>query len=242
MADLAHNDLARTLAGVARDLTRVGTVQETLQRIVDLALQTIPDADCAGVMLLEDSHVTAPAATDLRVSELDALQARLWEGPGMDAMREQASAYSEDLAHEPGWPRFAPKAAERGMRSLLAIRLHPDDDVLGALNLYSRRPAAFDEADREVASLFAVHAAVALEAAERHADDVTRALHLQEALESRDLIGQAKGILMERQHIDADQAFDILRRASQRSNLKLRDVAALIVTPEDERRDLPGHR
>ena len=87
-----------------------------------------------------------------------------------------------------------------------------------------------------------MHASVALAAAEVHADDLTRNLNLQEALETRDLIGQAKGILMERQHIDADRAFEILRRASQRSNVKLRDVAALIVSgAELDQRDLPQH-
>ena len=242
MPDLAPNDLPGMLADAARALARTGTVQETLQRIVDLSLEIIRDADCAGLMLLSDSRVTTPAATDLRASDLDALQARLWEGPCMDAVRGQESVDAEDLAGEDRWPQFAAKAVERGMRSLLACRLSLDDEPLGALNLYSRRPSAFAEADRETAALFAVHTSVALAAAETHADDLTRALHLQEALDSRDLIGQAKGILMERQHIDADTAFDILRRASQRSNVKLHDVAALIVSgPEVGQGEPPEH-
>jgi GAF domain-containing protein len=128
------------------------------------------------------------------------------------------------------------------MRSLLACRLSLDDDPLGALNLYSRQPSAFDASDREVAALFTVHAAVALAAAEIHADDLTKNLNLQEAIETRDIIGQAKGVLMERQHIDADRAFEILRRASQRSNVKLRDVAALIVSGSElDPNDMPQH-
>jgi len=242
MADEAPTDIAGQLAGAARELAKPGTVQETLQLIVDLSVQIIPDADCAGIMVLQDTTIAAPAATDLRIAELDALQAHLVEGPSLDAIREAASVYSQDLAQEARWPQFAPRAVERGMSSLLAYPLSRNDEVMGALNLYARRPSAFDEEDQDVGSLFAVHVAVALGAAEAHADDVTRALRLQEALESRDLIGQAKGILMERQNIDADHAFDILRRASQRSNVKLRDVALLIVTrsPEGERGALPG--
>ena len=242
MADLAPNDVAETLAEAARDLARTGTVQETLQRIVDLSLQTIPDADCTGVTLLSDSRITTPVASDRRVAELDALQARLWEGPCMDAIRELESVYSEDLGTDERWPQFAAQAVQRGMRSLLACRLSLNDDPLGALNLYSREPSAFDASDREVAELFAAHAAVALGAAETHADDLTKNLNLQEAIETRDIIGQAKGVLMERQHIEADRAVDILRAASQRSNVKVRDVAALIVSGSElDQRDLPQH-
>jgi GAF domain-containing protein len=235
MANLAPNDLAGTLAEAARELAGTGTVQDTLQRIVDLCLQIIPNADCAGITLLRDSRVTTPVASDLRVSELDAFQARMWEGPCMDAIRGHERVYSENLAEEARWPEFAVKAVERGMRSLLACRLSVGDEPLGALNLYSRRPSAFDGSDQSVATLFATHAAVALAASETHDDDVARALNLEEALESRDIIGQAKGVLMERQHIDAPAAFDILRRASQRSNVKVRDVAVLIVSgPEGD--------
>jgi len=242
MAHPAPSDLARTLADAARQLARTGNVQETLEHVVDLSLQIVPDADFAGITLVSDSRITTPAASDRRVAELDALQARLWEGPCMDAIREPESVYSEDLAADERWPQFAGQAVQRGMRSLLACRLSLNDDPLGALNLYSREPSAFDASDREVAELFAAHAAVALGAAETHADDLTKNLNLQEAIETRDIIGQAKGVLMERQHIEADRAFDILRAASQRSNVKVRDVAALIVSGSElDQRDLPQH-
>src|SRR2546423_10772048 len=100
MADLAPNDVAETLAEAARDLARTGTVQETLQRIVDLSLQTIPDADCTGVTLLSDSRITTPVASDRRLAELDALQARLWEGPCIEPIRELESVSSEALGHQ----------------------------------------------------------------------------------------------------------------------------------------------
>src|SRR5437868_396497 len=148
MAEAAPTDLARTLADAARRLARTGNVQETLEGVVDLCLQAVPAADFAGVTLLIDSRITTPVASDRRVAELDALQARLWEGPCMDAIRERESVYSEDLGADERWPQFAAQAVQRGMRSLLACRLSLDDDPLGALNLYSRRPSAFDASDR----------------------------------------------------------------------------------------------
>src|SRR5207302_4644289 len=127
----APNDLARTLADAARRLARTGNVQETLELAVDLSLQIVPDADFAGVTLLNDSRITTPVASDRRVAELDALQARLWEGPCMDAIRELESVYSEDLGTDERWPQFAAQAVQRGMRSLLACRLSLNDDPMG---------------------------------------------------------------------------------------------------------------
>ena len=108
-----------------------------------------------------------------------------------------------------------------------------DDRILGALNLYSRRVDAFDESDMATALLFSTHAAIALSHAQTRAGDVELTRQLREAIESRDVIGQAKGILMERERVDADAAFDMLRRASQRLNVKLRDVAGRVVHARD---------
>ena len=230
VTDDVPNEMAETMAGVARALARGGTVQETLQGIADLAAQTIPDVDCAGVSLVKPSGISTPAATDPLVLELDALEERYSEGPCIDAVRNQVTTYCEDLASDERWPRFGPEAAARGMRSLLGYRLYVDGDSLAALNLYSRRPRAFTQSDRDVAVIFAAHAAVALASAEAHERDVIQEVQLREALRSRDVIGQATGILMEREHIDADEALAILRRASQRLNVKLKELATGMAT------------
>src|SRR5205085_11449999 len=107
------------------------------------------------------------------------------------------------------------------------------------LNLSSRRVDAFDDADMATAVLFSAHAALALSQAQTHAGEVELSRQLREAIESRDVIGQAKGILMEREHVDADTAFDMLRRASQRLNVKLRDLAGRVAHARDEDEAIP---
>ena len=131
-----------------------------------------------------------------------------------------------------------PEAAARGIRSLLALGLGADG-ALGALNLYARHPFAFAVGDRAKGLVLAGLAGVAMSVAEAHEEDVRRADHLRQALNTREVIGQAQGILMERERITADQAFDILRRASQNLNVKLREVAQELVDT-GERPERPG--
>ncbi len=133
------------------------------------------------------------------------------------------------MATDERWPTFGPDAAARGIGSLISYKLAADDTV-GALNLYGRRPRAFDDGGRDAASLLAIFASVVL--ASTHAR--LQAVQLRQALESRDVIGQAKGILMERERVTADAAFDMLRRASQQVNRKLRDLAEDIASTGEE--------
>ena len=124
-------------------------------------------------------------------------------------------------------------AAAAGIRSVLALPLVANSQP-AALNLYARYPAAFGVIDRSKAALLASLAGLALSVAHSHEDEERRAANLQTALSSRETIGAAMGILMERERITADQSFDVLRRASQHLNLKLREVAQnLIDTGED---------
>ena len=132
-----------------------------------------------------------------------------------------------DLADDPRWARFGPAAVEVGIRSVLAYRL--SDRPISALNLYARMPAAFVATDRAKGLSFATLAGLALGAAEERAVDERRFANLHEALRTRELIGQALGILIERERITADQAFEVLRRACQHLNIKLRDVARNLV-------------
>jgi transcriptional regulator with GAF, ATPase, and Fis domain len=214
-----------TFAEMARALLAEADVQQTLQRIVDLAVETIDGCDHAGITFLKGKQVTTPAASDDVPRIVDTLQYETDEGPCLSAIREHGVFQTGDLGREERWPEFSARAQrETGVTSMLAFRLFVEGDTLGSLNLYSKEADAFDERSRTVGLVFAAHAAVAL----------STALHdeqMEEALQSRDLIGQAKGILMAREGITADQAFEMLRRASQRLNVKLRDVAGEIVRP-----------
>ncbi len=167
-----------------------------------------------------------PAASDDVPRLVDTVQYETGEGPCLDAIREHEVFQTDDLEKEPRWPNFSQRAAEKsGVSSMLCYRLFVDADTMGALNLYSKERNAFDAEDRAVGSIFAAHASVALSAA-RQKDQ------LEQAIETRDLIGQAKGILMARQDVTAEQAFDMLRRGSQRLNIKLRELARQVATGE----------
>ncbi|HEX2046657.1 MAG TPA: GAF and ANTAR domain-containing protein [Acidimicrobiales bacterium] len=213
---------AEVFAEVARSLLAQEDVQQTLQKIVDLAVETLDGCDCAGITFLKGRQFSTPAASSDVPRKVDAIQYETGEGPCLDAIREHDVFRTGDLEHERRWPKFSPRAREEtGVTSMVCFRLFVDGDTLGALNLYSKARDAFDDEAVAVGSVFAAHAAVAL----------SSALHdeqMEEALQSRDVIGQAKGIIMAREGVDADEAFDMLRRASQRVNVKLRDIARQI--------------
>ncbi len=220
--------LAQQLAGIARVLLSPGTIAQTMQGIVTLSLASIDGCDessfCEGVVGNGWSVPSSPL-----IAELNHLQGLLGEGPCVDAVGGLDSVYVEDLTDDARWPRFAPLAAEAGLRSALTFRLFAGAETLGALQLYARSPAAFDGTGRAQGLIFAAHAGMALAVARTRAMDQGRTDHLQVALVSREIIGQAQGILMERERITADQAFDLLRRSSQHLNFKLRDVAQQLV-------------
>jgi transcriptional regulator with GAF, ATPase, and Fis domain len=214
---------AEAFAELARSMSGQGDVRRTLQRIVDLAVEAIPGCDHAGISVLKGGKGSTPAASDDVPPLVDAIQYETGEGPCLSAIREHEVFQTGDLRSEARWPRFAARAAEAtGVSSMIGFRLFVAGDTLGALNLYSKSVDAFDEASRNAGLVYAAHAAMALSAA-MHGEQ------MDQALQSRDLIGQAKGILMAREGVNADEAFDMLRRASQRLNMKLRDVAGDMV-------------
>jgi transcriptional regulator with GAF, ATPase, and Fis domain len=212
-------DIAETFGEVARALLAEPDTQHTLQRIVNLAVQTIDGCDHAGMSLVASNKVDTSAASDEVGPKVDALQNETGEGPCLSAIRDHEVFQAEDLSKDQRWPRFSARAAEEtGVHSILAFRLFVEEDTLGALNLYSQRTGAFGQEDRVVGAVFATHAAVAFSTAQHDAE-------MDKALASRDLIGQAKGILMNQEGVTADEAFEMLRRASQNLNMKLREVA-----------------
>ena len=225
--DLTH-ELTDRFTESARVLFSAGTVADTLQRVIELAVDTIEGCDFAGIFLLEGDAVTTPVHTDPMVIKVDALQHRYRQGPCLDVVADDSTLYVNDLAGDSRWPLYAPAATAAGVRSILALSLSAEG-TKGALNLYARYPQAFGVIDRAKGLLLAGLAGQALSTARAHDEEAQRLDNLQGALFTRAVIGQAQGILIERERITADQAFDILRRASQNLNIKLRDVAQALV-------------
>lgn len=225
--------LAEVFGEVARSLLAERDVEQTLKKIIQLAIETIEHCEHAGVDIIERRRIRPVVQSDETATVFGRIQAETDEGPCLDAIRQEEVFVTGRLSAERRWPALSTCAHdETGIESVLAFRLFAEEETMGALNLYSTQADAFDEHDIAVGSVFAAHAAVALTTARERE-------HLEEAIQTRDLIGRAKGILMARQSITDDQAFDLLRRASQRLNVKLRDVAGEVITsrapPERER-------
>ena len=166
--------------------------------------------------------VTSEAPTGDLPVHVDAIQEETQQGPCMDAVYEQQTVRVGRMATEERWPRFAQRASAAGAASMLSLQLYVEGDNLGALNLYARTPEAFSDESEHVGLLFAAHAAIAYVGARKEAQ-------LVQALASRDLIGQAKGILMERYKISGERAFLLLTRVSQTTNRRLHEGANELV-------------
>jgi hypothetical protein len=220
-------DLETAFSEVALALFAEPTVQRTLQRIVDLADHAVDSCDAAGILIIREGTATTAASSNPYGVTLDRIQIDGGEGPCVHAATAQSNVYAADLADDERWPAFSPRAVAAGVRSVLAFSLSSRRP--SALALYSRLPAAFSAIDRAKGQLFATLAGLALDHAEERAEDEKREHNLVSALRTRELIGQAQGILMERDRITADQAFNVLRVASQQLNIKLREVAASLV-------------
>ncbi|MGQ7296448.1 GAF and ANTAR domain-containing protein [Quadrisphaera sp. KR29] len=213
--------LARQLADLARDLQGAATAQDVLDRAVATAVDLVPGAAAGSISLVRARRqVTSVAVTDPAGRRLDELQNEVGEGPCLDAAFAHRSTRVDDLAAETErWPALAARAAEVGMPSVLCLQLYVDGDNLGALNLLGAQAGAFSDASEHVGLLLAAHAAVAVA-------DAQKQENLGRGLANRDVIGQAKGILMERHKLSPDQAFAVLSQLSQDLNRKLYDIAA----------------
>ncbi|WP_236077531.1 GAF and ANTAR domain-containing protein [Rhodococcus sp. P1Y] len=154
---------------------------------------------------------------------LDSIQERVGEGPCVDAARSEEFVRCNDFRTDPRWPVFGPAAVDAGVLSSMSFRLYTEDETIGALNLFALTENAFSDEDEELGTVLAIHAAVALYAA-------NKTEQFKSGLASRDTIGQAKGMLMERYGIDAVQAFDLISRLSQNENIPVAALAAELVT------------
>lgn len=210
-------------AEVARSLSGGDTLEATLDRIVAQAVLTVRGAQFASVSLIRArKQVQTVTATDDVCRRVDAVQYETGEGPCLDAIWDAEMVRVNDLSATDRWPKFAPRASELGICSMLAFRLFVHQDRMGALNLYAGEQNAFTDECARLGAAFAAHAAVAWD----HAREVQG---LKAANDTRALIGQAQGILMIEQKITAGAAFRLLQEASQRRNVKLRDVAQDVV-------------
>jgi GAF domain-containing protein len=210
---------ARSLDILARALhVKNAELQPTLQAIASNAVRMLSPARYAALTIFARGELIPRASTGEVPLLLDRLQQELGDGPGINAAQQQSIFRIEDTGRDDRWPEFSAEAARLTVRSMLCVPLWIDERSLGALSLYAGQVAAFTDLHERVAILLATFAALALSEAQQ-------ADQLHDALDSRDVIGQAKGVLMERHSLTADAAFGVLSRVSQAENMKLAEVA-----------------
>lgn len=217
------DSLSERIADAARQLQdEHDDPNATLRLAVELAHDNVDGCDGAALSLVRSRKVAETvAATDDMVKDVDRLQHELGEGPSLDAIWDQPTTYSPSIRHDHRWPSWGQRVAEEtAVVSVASFRLFTRGDTLGALSLYSRCRAAFDEEARGQGLALAAHVAIA---------SSQKIRQLSVGLASRTVIGQATGVLMERFDLDAARAFGVLERLSSHHNIKLRDVAAEVV-------------
>jgi transcriptional regulator with GAF, ATPase, and Fis domain len=211
--------LAEQMSELARSLQAEENPQDVLAHLVGAAIELVPGADEGSISVVEGRRdVQSQAPSSDLPEQVDALQSEFNQGPCLDAVYEHGTVSVPDMASEQRWPDFSRRAAELGAASMLSFQLYVEGDNLGALNLYGRKPDAFTEESEQVGLLIASHAAIAFA-------DTRKLGQMRDAMRSRDVIGQAKGILMERYGITAQNAFIMLTQTSSHTNTKLLDVA-----------------
>jgi GAF domain-containing protein len=200
-----------------------------LDELVEHAAAEIPGAQYAGITVTRNAkHIDTPAASHKWPILLDEIQQRHREGPCLTAAWEEKIVHVADLQTDNRFPLYRRDALERTpIRAIMAFQLFIADETMGALNVYAERPHVFDHTSRDIGRVFAAHSSVAWNSARRQEQ-------FKRALASRDTIGQAKGMIMERYGVDAVQAFELLRKLSQDSNVPLIEVATELVTKAQE--------
>ncbi|MBO0813308.1 MAG: GAF and ANTAR domain-containing protein [Microlunatus sp.] len=228
---------AEEFSRLAQELSRQGSEGPTLDRIVSLAVETIDGCDYCGISLRDpNGRITTPAATDPIVDQVNELQHRLQEGPCLDVSWALDTFFVDNMFTDTRWPRWTPEATRLGIGSTLSVLLDaPAGQSHASLNLYAEKPYAFDPTDLAIASIYARHAGTALGMARAH-DQMSAAMH------SRQIIGVAQGILIQRFGLTLDSSFEVLRRYSQDHNIKLRTIAQNLVNagglPKADRTEL----
>lgn len=228
--------LSASLDALTNFLVGELTVGETLQRVAELGEQAIGGAELTGLTILDDGHPKTAVCTAPETLAFDQLQYEHGEGPCLAAYREMTIVSVPSMKDETRWPEMSSRAAELGVHSSLSAPLIVGDKGIGALNFYGKKESAFSDQDADTAQTFGMHAGVVLANAMAFWQAYELSQQLEQALASRADIEQAKGVLVEQSGLSPDEAFEALKRASQRENRKLREIAAEIVKRAQERR------
>ena len=231
--------LADAAATVSRFVVGHRTLEETLHEVAWTAQESLPAVDAVSVTMLDDGRPTTTAYTDPTALKMDDAQYKTDAGPCLDAYRDKSVFRVDDAKADPRWPEFSRAAREHEVVSSLSLPLMVEGQGLGALNAYSTSRLAVADEDEELGLAFAAQVGVALGSAQAYWGAENLVAQLNQALESRGTIEQAKGILMAMEGVGPDEAFSLLRGVSQRENRKLREVALELVERTQQRRRQP---
>lgn len=222
--DVRLESVGERMASAARELQDEDDPAATVNSAVDLLVRNVEGCDAASISLVYGKRrVETPAASDDLAATGDRLQQELGEGPALTTLWDEETVYVPDLAADSRWPNWGPRLTEAtGARSVLTFRLFTVKDVIGALSMYSTEADAFSDEDKAEGLALATHIAIAVMAAQKLDQ-------YESALDSRTIIAQACGLVMERYNVDAVRAFALLTRVSSHQNVKMREVAAELV-------------
>jgi GAF domain-containing protein len=221
-------ELLNSLRALEEILPLQEDLETTMARIAEVSVRLVDGCDSASASVLEDGEVRTPGASDQLAIELDLVQYQTGAGPCLDAVTNGRILVVDDMKAESRWPAFCESALRHGIVSSMSLPLRIDG-VTGSLNLYGRSQRGFREVASELIELLSNSASIALENSKVYAASKRLIDQLNEAIKSRELIGEAKGILMARERLSEDGAFEMLVRASQTTNTKLREIAQKIV-------------
>lgn len=224
MSDSGNDNVTRSMADIARSLSEPRTLDDRLRAVTATVVQLMPAPACAGILLVSGggTRFETVAPTSELLPELDHIQEQLGQGPCVAAAVNNLVVRTDDFRTEPRWPQFAAAAVRIGLLSSISVQLYTSHGKMGALNLFGSEAHAFGPEEEATVESFAAHAALALTAARTEEQ-------LRSAVASRDVIGQAKGILMERFDVDAIRAFEMLTQLSQDTQTRLAVLAQRLV-------------
>ena len=234
--------LAERVSEVGRLLESDDDRDAAMARLTSLGVELVPGATAAAVTVTADDQAHTFASSDARVDELHRLQFASGTGPVVETLRYNEARHVRDVAADPRWPAFCQAASAAGFGSCITLPLHTRQQPAGVVALYAERPDAFGGAAHDLALLFAAQGGTAAHNADLYGASCRVVHNLQMALESRAVIEQAKGVVHAELRVSVDEAFQLLSRASQNTNQKVRDIAAKLVHGEISPRRLRVHR
>jgi GAF domain-containing protein len=224
-----EDDLRSSLVDLSKLPMTDLSLSDTLSHVAQLAVRAVPGADGAGLTLLQPDRPDTTVASAEFVRAVDDIQYGLGQGPSITAAAEGITVRSGSLETDPQWPEFGPKVGRMGVHSVLSLPLITAGGVLGAMNVYARRPDAFDARAAELGELFAVPAAVSVQNARALSSAARLTEQLEMALSNRSMIDQAIGVLISRSGCTGAQGYDKLRSLSQSEHKKVAVVAEAMV-------------